>query len=64
LEEADQLRYFNSRAAEADYLYWCKVPRWTCDEAAALSFTKDPRQISLSDVTNIVKEFDILCWVS
>lgn len=38
----DRFAFFNSKAAEARLEYWLRLPRWTIDEAVALSFGKDP----------------------
>lgn len=49
-EERD--RFFNQPSSNADYDHWCKATYWTLDEAIALSFGKDPEQVSWDILKN------------
>jgi hypothetical protein len=40
----------NGPSAQADFAYWSMMPRWTLDEAIALSFGKAPEQVNWSTV--------------
>lgn len=43
-EEAQ--RFFNRPEANANVAYWSRMSLWTLEEATALSFGKDPRQVN------------------
>ncbi len=45
-EKYDRLRFFNRPSAAVDYGYWSEQHYWTAEEAAALSFDKDPRKVN------------------
>lgn len=39
-------RFFNAPDAAADFVFWCRAPYWTADEAAALLLGRDPRRVN------------------
>ncbi len=45
-EIEDRTRFFNQPKAQADFDYWSTMPRWTLDEATALSFGKAPEFVN------------------
>ncbi len=48
LEEREQ--FYNQTAATDDLVYWSKKPTWSLDEAVALSFDRDPREVCWDDI--------------
>ena len=44
--------FYNQPSSNADYDHWCKATYWTLDEAIALSFGKDPEQVSWDKLKN------------
>src|SRR5271166_5453419 len=49
-EFEDRTRFFNEPKAQADFDYWTKMPRWTLDEATALSLRKAPEFVNWDKV--------------
>jgi hypothetical protein len=49
-EFEDRTRFFNEPKAQADFDHWSKMPRWTLDEAVALSFRKAPEFVNWDKV--------------
>tara|TARA_R110002020_G_scaffold126738_4_gene284600 strand:- start:9704 stop:10720 length:1017 start_codon:yes stop_codon:yes gene_type:complete len=47
VRQQDATRFFNKAFAEANWDYWSKISYWTAEEAAALSFGKDPNVVNL-----------------
>lgn len=45
--DLDARRFFNNRIAEANWDHWSKISYWTPEEAAAISFGKDPSVVNL-----------------
>lgn len=52
--EDDQRRFFNEPKAAADFEHWGRMDLWNLDEAASLSFGKDPRVVSRKRVEAIL----------
>ncbi|MBB3408025.1 hypothetical protein FHT87_001928 [Rhizobium sp. BK316] len=46
----DASRFFNKRIAEANWDYWSKISYWTPEEAAAISFGKEPNLVNLQSL--------------
>jgi hypothetical protein len=42
----EELEFYNDVKADADFGYWNRMPTWTLEEAAVLSFGKDPRLVN------------------
>ena len=49
-EFEDRARFFSEPKAQADFDHWSKMPRWTLDEATALSFRKAPEFVTWDKV--------------
>ena len=49
-EFEDRTRFFSEPKAQADFDHWSKMPRWTLDEATALSFRKAPEFVTWDKV--------------
>jgi hypothetical protein len=46
IESRERFLFFNRPIAQADYVYWARMPIWTVEEAVALSLGKDPRIVN------------------
>ena len=49
-EFEDRARFFSEPKAHADFDHWSKMPRWTLEEATALSFRKAPEFVTWDKV--------------
>ena len=47
LETRERAYLHNQTNAQVDYDYWARMTYWTPEDAVALSFGKDPREITL-----------------
>jgi len=54
-EIEEKKQFFNQPTAAADFSHWASASYWTLDEAAALSFGKDPRVVSWKAIEPHVK---------
>jgi hypothetical protein len=50
-EAEEKLLFFNSAAADADFDHWSRAAHWTLEEAVALSFGKDPKQVNWRSIS-------------
>ena len=49
-EEEEAKRFFNWPQVRADFSHWSKASYWRLEEAIALSFGKDPRQVNWKSI--------------
>lgn len=61
--DEENSRFYNLQSANADFVHWSKAAHWTLDEAIALSFGKEPGQVTwkkiepLKDKTDFAKAY-------
>jgi len=50
MESLDAIRFYNQKEANADYIFWAKVPYWTIEEGIALLLGKNPHVVNWKSI--------------